>query len=651
MATQTRWTNPATSSGWRGMSRAEITAEAPAKPSPQGKSDPCLPPCPDCGGLECYCRPRFFAGQLLTERELNGLQDYVVAKNKLHNRFLVGAGIACGLEATCDPCGDMVRVSPGYAISPCGEDIVVCKPDSVDICALIAKCRETDEPDCRPYAPGKNDCADIIEDWVLTIRYAEGPARDTPPTTSGSCGCGCGGKSSGGCGCGGKGQHSHASGGCGCSSGAASPRTSAKASAEPVLRRGAPPACVPQSTCESYRYDVFRAPDPKPKVAERDEAHPFSGRLEGLEGPMIDRLRCCIREIEDAIPPVPEGNITDLPYRQARARWVCDVRDNFRRFILRRGGHDCSMLDRIMAIPIPPTGDAVAFGVADEAAVKEIIAISFELMVDCLCSALLPSCPEEEDPRIPIAVVKVRRGSCEIVSVCNWTPLRRQLVTWPAMRYWVGWAPLIDTLREILHLMCCEKFGLFDTVRDPVGIKKSSVGMMKAEVPAAAVETAAAVAKPQDQPATTKLGITESLVAKSLEMVMAKRAAGLPIYDAGPMGIPATELLAALAGPRGEKGNALRATAVDRVIGELTRPLREAAPLEFLTTPLGLSVPGTPDIALELAAMRKTIAEQQQRIAALEGGADVKPAPVNAAAKIAAKVAKKSGRAMRRRVK
>ncbi len=642
MPTQTKWTNPATSSGW---SRAEITAEAPAQ---RAKGDPCLPPCPDCGGLECYCRPRFFAGQLLTERELNGLQDYVVAKNKLHNRFLVGAGIACGLEATCDPCGDMVRVSPGYAISPCGEDIVVCKPDSVDICALIAKCRETDEPDCRPYAPGKNDCVDIIEDWVLTIRYAEGPARETPATSGGSCGCG--GGSKGGCRGGGK---SHASGGCGCSSHAASPRTSAKASAEPVLRRGAPPACVPQSTCESYRYDVFRAPDPKPKEAERDPAHPFSGLLEGLEGPMIDRLRCCIREIEDAIPPIPEGNIIDLSSRQAGVRWICDLRDNLRRLILRRGGHDCSMLDRLMSIPIPPIADVTSFVAVGDVAVKEITAISFELMVDCLCSALLPSCPEEEDPRIPIAVVKVRRGSCEIVSVCNWTPLRRQLVTWPAMRYWIGWAPHIDTLREYLHLMCCEKFGLFDTAPQKGDVKKSSAGMMKADVPAAAVETApaAAAAKAQDQPATTKLGITESLVAKSLEMVMAKRAAGLPVYDAGPMGIPATELLAAIAGPRGEKGNAVRASAVDRVIGELTRPLREAAPMEFLTTPLGLSVPGTPDIALELAAMRKTIAEQQQRIAALEGAAPEKPAMVKVEPKVAAKVAKKSGRATRRRVK
>ena len=29
------------------------------------------PVCPACGGLECLCRPRFFAGQLLTEDDLN----------------------------------------------------------------------------------------------------------------------------------------------------------------------------------------------------------------------------------------------------------------------------------------------------------------------------------------------------------------------------------------------------------------------------------------------------------------------------------------------------------------------------------------------------------------------------------------------------
>src|SRR5215468_10182302 len=71
------------------------TALLPAGPSCQ--------PCPDCGGLECLCRPRFFAGQLLTEQDLNRLDQYIIAKNRLHNRYLVGHGVVCGLEVRCHP--------------------------------------------------------------------------------------------------------------------------------------------------------------------------------------------------------------------------------------------------------------------------------------------------------------------------------------------------------------------------------------------------------------------------------------------------------------------------------------------------------------------------------------------------------------------
>ena len=77
-------------------------------------TDPCTP-CPACGGLECLCRPRFFAGQLLTEADLNRLDHYIVAKNKLHNRYVHGWGVACGMEVVCSACGDQVIVRPGYA--------------------------------------------------------------------------------------------------------------------------------------------------------------------------------------------------------------------------------------------------------------------------------------------------------------------------------------------------------------------------------------------------------------------------------------------------------------------------------------------------------------------------------------------------------
>ena len=98
-----------------------------------------LPACQDCGGLECLCRPSFFAGQLLTDQDLQRLDYYITAKNKLHNRYLMGWGVACGLEVVCSPCDGGVTVRPGYALSPCGEDIVVCGEAAVDISALIRK--------------------------------------------------------------------------------------------------------------------------------------------------------------------------------------------------------------------------------------------------------------------------------------------------------------------------------------------------------------------------------------------------------------------------------------------------------------------------------------------------------------------------------
>jgi len=111
-----------------------------------------LPPCPVCKGLECLCRPRFFPGQLLSDEDLNRLQRYITGKNKLHNRYLHGWGVACGLEVVCDPCKPAnVVVRSGYALSPCGDDIVLCGDQSVNICELIERCRKPDAVCDPPY--------------------------------------------------------------------------------------------------------------------------------------------------------------------------------------------------------------------------------------------------------------------------------------------------------------------------------------------------------------------------------------------------------------------------------------------------------------------------------------------------------------------
>ena len=54
-------------------------------------------------GTVCV-RPQFFGGMLLTEDDLQAIIDYVVAKRRLTNRSVFGAGVVCGLDVTCDPC-------------------------------------------------------------------------------------------------------------------------------------------------------------------------------------------------------------------------------------------------------------------------------------------------------------------------------------------------------------------------------------------------------------------------------------------------------------------------------------------------------------------------------------------------------------------
>src|SRR5262245_36258589 len=89
-----------------------------------------------------FVRPRFFAGQLLTEDDLGLLTTYTTAKNRLHNRYLFGAGVVCGLWVACDPCGGgTVTVQPGYALDCCGNDLVLACPETLDINAMIRDLR------------------------------------------------------------------------------------------------------------------------------------------------------------------------------------------------------------------------------------------------------------------------------------------------------------------------------------------------------------------------------------------------------------------------------------------------------------------------------------------------------------------------------
>ena len=446
---------------------ASITSKA--KPLP---ADPSCQPCPDCGGLQCLCRPRFFAGQLLSEQDLNRLDHYITEKHKLHNRHLHGAGVVCGLEVKCAPCdSEFVTVTSGYALSPCGEDIVVCKADTVNICELINRCRTDEEPDCAPYR-GQDNCGDVIEDWILSVRYAESPSRGITPLTGAGqgCGCSCGSGCSGNCGGNCRGSGGGCGGGGGCSCGAAEGRAEPQPLAQPRLKRGAPPSCEPTQICETYRYDVFRAPLDKVREGGDDNQSGLSGIFAQLEGEMMARIACCIKQLEDALPPAP-GDAANIPVNQQMAwfQWGCQMRTALANYFVRTGTHNCEAIARLQAIvvPSPNANDAAAFQGAMQIAVVQFILLVFEAMVACICSNALPPCPSADDPRVPLALVRVRRKPCKIVSVCNWHPLRKHVLTFPTMGYWFGFIPIARILRDVMHKICCDLFGLRDMVPEP----------------------------------------------------------------------------------------------------------------------------------------------------------------------------------------
>ncbi|MER6912550.1 hypothetical protein ABT354_12845 [Streptomyces sp. NPDC000594] len=129
-------------------------------------------------GTSPFVRPRFFAGQLLTEDDLGLLVDYMTAKSRLHHRSLYGPGVVRGLDVACDPCGGgSVTVTPGHALDCAGRDIVLACSLRVDVRALVRE---------RRIASLGVDCGEPCEEdgarrYGLYVRYEELPVDPVAP--------------------------------------------------------------------------------------------------------------------------------------------------------------------------------------------------------------------------------------------------------------------------------------------------------------------------------------------------------------------------------------------------------------------------------------------------------------------------------------
>lgn len=394
-----------------------------------------------CGGLQCLCRPRFFSGQLLTDEDLIRLENYMVEKNKFHNRFLIGWGVVCGLEVLCSNCNGDVKVTSGYALSPCGEDIVVCADQAVDVCRLIRECKRSLKKTDDCLAPSAQDDCPETEQWVLAVRYKEQSSRGlaallhkSAPSCCPRCQAGC--SSQCGCGC-----HEQL-GGNGCTQPAS---------------RDAVAQCEPTITCETYDWVVYKAPSDVPRDPD------LGSSLGSGQGQLTERIQHCVDALISAIPPLDGDRPTP--------EWLCAVKKALRVHFSQTSTTSCTWREQLDAIDVNNSREALtALGI-----------LLFEQLFHCVCSALLPPCPEATcDTRVPLAAITIRSRDCSIVRVCNWTTERKMLVSMPTLRYWMSPLGLAKTVREILEWLCCDLLGLRDLFDEMTRVRKDDVPGVRA---------------------------------------------------------------------------------------------------------------------------------------------------------------------------
>jgi hypothetical protein len=434
--------------------------------------------CSSCQTLTTFERPRFFSGQLLTESELNGEQRYVVDKNRLHNRLLHGYGVVCGLRVSC--CDTTrVTVEAGYALDPCGNDIVLCESTTVDVVSLIRDCRNRTQSaaDCNPFlATNLTGCEGADQTWCLTIAYAEQDARPVASLRS-SAGTKSSAATTGGC-------------GCGCNGNGASSSTST--AVDSVGRTAT--ACEPTRIVETSTFGVACMPDQTTLVrepTELDRAYTTLAERAPAGTLLGDVLRC---QADFVVVLEAKPQLGDLLPQEAYTvvcRWLRQVRDT----LAAHPTTHCGIANALgqIVVPAPPQQqpqpspppqpnveiDTVA--VAAPAATIDVESYNASLTdiedqvtellaraaQECMCWNLIPACPPPPtDNCVVLACVTLRND--QIVDVCMGWP-RRQVITFPDLEYWLtglaatrgAWTNQLPTLLSpqlfgrTVSLLCC----------------------------------------------------------------------------------------------------------------------------------------------------------------------------------------------------
>jgi hypothetical protein len=276
----------------------------------------------------------------------------------------------------------------------------------VDVCGLIKQCRDDirRQWDCEPAWPHTDpECRELSEPWVLYLCYDEKPSRGITALrgSSGTACCSrCSNSVSAHCGCG---CHAKTSG---------TTQTAYRPSARITALQ-----CEPTVTCEGYTFQIRKAP---------------RTTSQGDLGAMINRISACIRDLvplSQELQRIQEGSLNA-------------VKAKLRTFLDEHAIQNCELYQKIQDLSPEPVGI--------------LHPLLVEFLQECLCSALLPPCPEPvEDNCVPLATVTVNcKDGCRIERVCNWEQ-RRVVITVPNLEYWFAALLRQSGLTKFLTELCC----------------------------------------------------------------------------------------------------------------------------------------------------------------------------------------------------
>jgi hypothetical protein len=381
--------------------------------------------CPTCGSVECFERPRFFSGQSLTDEDLNAAQRYVIEKNRLHNRYLVGTGVACGLAVRCDPCCDgSVIIEPGYAIDCCGNDIVVCKEASFNILDCF---KQPETPYCdRDLIEYKSQCDRESKEYCLAIFYDEEPIKPVTALIRDN----------------------------GCKN----------------VR------CEPSRTRETFRFELVEKPEPdrcdidlrwlqspRPDMLAATRINPLINILKNLvklapSDSFLCRVLTCAfgdKELWDIIGELKNvggwSNNSTI-YSEKAPKFFNKMRSYALNLYQKEPKIRCNLLKEIQDILMPSANvDGFIDPKQGNDALLQMFLLTIQLVIDCICDAMLVPCKDcNEEDGVILACLTFKGDKIE--KICNIS--RQQLITGPALQYWTQ--PLFAALHQVAESFCCE---------------------------------------------------------------------------------------------------------------------------------------------------------------------------------------------------